>query len=92
MGLTLNDAVVPLPTDIETRLHDPQGQTRRLLLKLRDSGLDHALLVLADTHFNRQVLRGAATLLRADFPLSPRTALAALARGQHPGGSAVLVL
>jgi transcriptional regulator with XRE-family HTH domain len=91
-GLARLDIIVPLPADIETRFHDPQAQTRRVLLKLRDSRLDAVLLVLADTRLNRDAVGGAASLLRAEFPISPRRALAALGRGEHPGGSAIVLL
>ena len=62
------------------------------MLKLRDSGLEHLLLVLADTKRNREALAVAASILLVDFPISARKALAALAAGEHPGGSAVVLL
>lgn len=81
-----------MPVEAETRWLDTQGQTRRLMLKLRDSGFEHLLLVLADTKRNRQALAAAASILLADFPIPARKALAALATGEHPGGSAVVLL
>lgn len=84
--------MLALPVDVETRIHDLQAQTRRVILKVRDSGSEHVLLVLADTHHNRDVLRAASGLVRADFPISPRCALAALRRGEYPGGSAIVLL
>jgi transcriptional regulator with XRE-family HTH domain len=81
-----------LAVDAETRLHDVQALLRRLALKARDAGVDSVLLVLADTRSNRQAVAGAADLLRATFPVSARSALAALAEGRHPGGSAIVFL
>ena len=81
-----------LPVEAESRLVDGQAQIRRIMLKLRDSGLDHVLLAVADTHHNRDALAAAATTILADFPIPPRRALAALAAGEHPGGSAVVLL
>jgi hypothetical protein len=81
-----------MPVEAETRWLDAQGQMRRLTLKLRDSGLDDVLLLLADTRRNREALAVAASIVLSAFPISPRRALAALALGQHPGGSACLIL
>ena len=92
LGLRLGRATQPLPVDIETRFHDPQAQVRRVLLKLRDSQVPAVLLVLADTRLNRDAVRGAAAMFRGDFPVPARTALAALSRGDHPGGSSIVLL
>jgi len=81
-----------LPVEAETRLVDGQAQFRRISLKLRDSGLEHVLVVLADTRRNRDVLRSASSILDGDFPVSPRRALAALSAGHHPGGSAIVLI
>jgi hypothetical protein len=81
-----------LPVDAETRLHDVQALLRRLALKVRDSGVEHVLLVLAETKANRYALAHADPILGATFPVSPRRALAALAAGRHPGGSAIVFL
>ena len=81
-----------LPVDAETRLVDGQAQLRRITLKLRDSGLDHVLVVVADTRRNRDAVTAAASTILPDFPISPRRAMAALAAGEHPGGSALVLL
>lgn len=81
-----------LPTDADTRLIDVQGQLRRIQLKLRDSGMDAVLWVIADTARNRAALATAGGLLAGEFPVPPRRALAALGAGRHPGGSAIVVL
>jgi transcriptional regulator with XRE-family HTH domain len=88
----LTGPAAQLPVDADTRLVDGQGQVRRVMLKLRDSGLDHVLFVVADTRHNREAVRAASSSLLADFPVSPRLALRALASGRHPGGSAIVLL
>ncbi|HEY4634537.1 MAG TPA: hypothetical protein VIH00_11545 [Candidatus Limnocylindrales bacterium] len=82
----------PLPTEVETRLTDGQAQLRRIALKLRDSGMDAVLVIVADTRRNRAALRELAPLLADDFPVTARKALVALRAGDHPGGSAIVLL
>jgi transcriptional regulator with XRE-family HTH domain len=86
------DGVAVLPVECETRVVNEQDQVRRIMLKLRDSGFEHVLLVVADTRRNREAIRMAADLFRDAFPVSSRQALACLSRGRHPGGSAIVVL
>jgi transcriptional regulator with XRE-family HTH domain len=81
-----------LPVEAETRIHDFQAQTRRIMLKCRDAGIDHVLLVVAGTRTNRRAIRAAQTAVDELFPVPERIALAALAEGAHPGGSALLFL
>jgi hypothetical protein len=81
-----------LPVDAETRLHDVQALLRRLTLKLRDASEEHVLLVIADTRSNRLAVAASADILTAMFPVQPRHALACLASGRHPGGSALVFL
>lgn len=81
-----------LPVDAETRLHDVQALLRRLTLKLRDASEEHVLLVIADTRSNRHAVAASADILATMFPIQPRHALACLARGRHPGGSALVFL
>ena len=81
-----------LPVEADTRLVDGQGQLRRVMLKLRDSGLEHVLLLLADTRTNRHAVAATSATIAPDFPVSPRRALAALAVREHPGGSALVLL
>lgn len=78
--------------EAETRIRDIQALDRRVRLKLRDSGFDHVLLALADTRSNRSVLRMFSDSLQASYPVSARIALAALADGRDPGGSAILLI
>jgi transcriptional regulator with XRE-family HTH domain len=90
-GFAEPDAV-GLPIDAETMLHDVQALLRRLSLKARDSGVDHFLLVVADTRSNRRAIAAAADLLGPTFPVAARRTLAALASGRHPGGSALVLV
>jgi hypothetical protein len=50
------------------------------------------LLLVADTRHNRLSVRAAETAIRTAFPIPARRALAALAAGRHPGGSAIVFL
>ena len=85
-------SVTGMPVEAEVRFVDAQAQTRRIALKCRDAGLDHVILLVADTRATRETLGAAASYLAADFPISARHALRALASGRHPGGSTILVL
>jgi transcriptional regulator with XRE-family HTH domain len=78
-----------VPVEAESRVRDSQALRRKLALKLRDSGADLMLLVVADTRHNRHVLRMAAEDFAEAFPVSGRAALAALQRGDRPSGSAI---
>lgn len=77
---------------IETRLRDWQALLRREQLKSRDSGVDHLILVLSDTHANRRAVREAGDALRAALPLDGRALRPALRNGDDPGGSGFLFL
>jgi hypothetical protein len=81
-----------LPVECETRVVNAQDQVRRIMLKLRDGGFDHVLLVVADTRRNREAIRMAVGLLHDAFPVSSRQALTCLGMGRHPGGSAIVFL
>lgn len=81
-----------MPVEGETRIIDAQGQIRRITLKMRDSGIDHVLLVVADTPAHRQAVVSAQVIIAESFPISARKAVAALAAARHPGGSALLFI
>jgi transcriptional regulator with XRE-family HTH domain len=81
-----------LPAEAETRIYDVQAQFRRIELKARDAGIEHLIVVIADTGTNRGAIRAAHGTLADRYPISPRRALAALGRGEHPGGSALIFL
>ncbi len=79
--------------EAETRPRDVQALQRRLALKLRDDpNVRHVLLVLADTRWNRRLLREHGDALRRAFPTDGATALDSLAAGQSPDGDAVVLL
>lgn len=78
--------------EAETRVRDGQEIERRLSTKQRDGGMDHVILLLADTRSNRQFVRDRRASLEAKFPVSARKALAALADGRSPGGNSLVLL
>jgi transcriptional regulator with XRE-family HTH domain len=80
-----------LPVDAETALDDIQATERRLALKRRDGGVDHVILLVADTPRNRQALAAAPGAF-ADLALRTREVLVALRDARHPGGSGIVIL
>ena len=77
--------------EAETRLHDVQATERRLRAKQRDLGATRAILLVADTRHNRNVLRDVPQP-REQFPIGARRCLAALGRGEDPGGDCLLLM
>lgn len=77
--------------EAETRLADLQAVERKALLKKRDFGADRVILLIADTPNNRRVLE-LHPELKEGFPIGTRKCLAALARGEDPGGDCLVVL
>jgi hypothetical protein len=77
--------------EAETRLTDLQAVERKARLKQRDLGADRLILLIADTKNNRKVL-DLHPELRERFPIGTRACLAALARGEDPGGDCLVVL
>jgi transcriptional regulator with XRE-family HTH domain len=71
----------------ETRLRDIQALLRREQAKQRDAGVTHLLLVVADTHANRQAMREARDLLTVSGLIGPRAVMSALRHGRDPGSS-----
>ncbi|MEA2025123.1 MAG: helix-turn-helix transcriptional regulator [Chloroflexota bacterium] len=83
---------VSVGVEAETRGRDSQELQRRLSLKRRDGGVDHLILLLANTRHNRQFLRQAGEGFHADFPVDGEVALERLAAGEDPGGSSIVLL
>jgi transcriptional regulator with XRE-family HTH domain len=81
------DAVV----DAETRIHDVQAIVRGIRAKQRDLDAKRAILLVADTRHNRAVINSVPEL-RDEFTVSTRACLAALARGEDPGGDCLVIL
>lgn len=70
--------------ELEQRLYDMQAQTRRLMLKWRDSGVERLMLVIADSPANRRTARLFPEYL-AELPaLRKQTVIAMLEAGQRP--------
>lgn len=67
----------------ETRLRDWQALLRRERAKCRDDRVDRLLLVLADTHANRDAVRSAGVTFRAELPLDGRSIWPALRGGRR---------
>jgi transcriptional regulator with XRE-family HTH domain len=81
------DAVV----EGETRIHDVQAVVRGIRAKQRDLGAERAILLLADTRHNRAVVNSVPEL-KDEFPIATRACMAALARGEDPGGDCLVIL
>lgn len=77
--------------EAETVIDDSQALERRLSLKRRDGGVDHVILLIADTRRNRRAL-AAAPAAFSDLPLDTRQIMTALAAGRDPGGSGIVIL
>jgi transcriptional regulator with XRE-family HTH domain len=78
--------------DAETRIRDAQALDRRVMRKLRDSGWERAIILVAATRNNRYLLREFGASLRANYPISQAEALRALAAGSDPGGNSIIAL
>jgi transcriptional regulator with XRE-family HTH domain len=83
---------VRVGVEAETRARDAQALQRRVNLKRKDGGVDHVILLLADTRHDRAFLRAAGAGFAADFPVPGPLALARLTQGNDPGGSAIVLL
>jgi transcriptional regulator with XRE-family HTH domain len=84
--------LIGMPAEVETRISDAQAQIRKIWLKMRDSSMDAVIVVVADTPTNRRAIAAARSTVAGMFPVTARTALAALAEGRHPGGSCLLFI
>jgi hypothetical protein len=78
--------------DAETRLRDFQAVDRRVMLKVRDSGVDLAILLLLSSRANRAVVRDLGSSARINYPISSAEARRALEAGRSPGGNAIVLL
>jgi transcriptional regulator with XRE-family HTH domain len=90
--LVIRGAGEPIGVEAETRLADIQALERRIALKARDGQISRVLLVVSASRGNRLVVRENLTLLQPSFPVPGRVALAALADGRDPGGSALILI
>ena len=83
---------VSIAFEAETRLYDAQSQLARALSKQAAGGADRLVLVVAETHHNRRVLREIGPIVRSDFPIQPRVMFAALGEARDPGGNGIVQL
>jgi transcriptional regulator with XRE-family HTH domain len=77
--------------EAETVLADLQATERRIALKMADDSVECVILLVADTHRNRRVLREFREMLRARFPLDTRQVLRELRAGRLPDQSGVVL-
>jgi transcriptional regulator with XRE-family HTH domain len=90
--IVLHAPDLSIGVEAETRLRDFQAIDRRVMLKLRDSQIDRAIILVASTRANRTTLRDVGASISANYPISSRRALEALAGRRDPGGNAIVVL
>ena len=80
-----------IAVEAETVLDDLQAVERKLALKQRDGGIDHVILLVADTPRNRRALAAAPGAF-ATFSRDSRAMLRALGEGRDPGCSGIVIL
>jgi len=90
------DAVVrgsgwQIAVEAETALTDIQAVERKIALKRRDGGIDHVIVVIADTRRNRRAIAAAPTAF-SHLSRRSRAIRSALRDGRDPATSAVIVL
>jgi transcriptional regulator with XRE-family HTH domain len=78
--------------EAETALRDLQAVDRRVARKLADDGAERVILLVADTHRNRRVLREFGDLVSARYRLDTRGVLLHLRTGRLPPTSGVCIL
>ena len=94
--LRSGDAVIAIEAgdilvEAETHLGDLQALERKAATKQRDLGAIRLVLLVADTRHNRGVIKRHPEL-RERFPVDTRACLAALVRGEDPGGDCLVIL
>jgi len=77
--------------EVETRVRDFQAVDRRVMLKLRDSGWDRAVLLIRASRSNRTVIREFAQLVAINYPIRQGQASSALEEGRDPGGNCLIL-
>jgi len=75
-----------------TRFASVEAQVRSARAKQRDIGTARLILLVQGSYANRRMLREAGSVLVDAFPISTRWAMAALARGEDPGGDCLVLL
>jgi transcriptional regulator with XRE-family HTH domain len=77
--------------EAETVLYDLQATDRRIALKMADDQVDRVILLVADTHRNRRVLREFRQLLANRYPADTREVRHHLRQGRLPPSSGVVL-
>jgi transcriptional regulator with XRE-family HTH domain len=80
-----------LAVEAETVLDDIQAVERRLNLKLRDGGIEHVILLVAETRANRAAV-DASSCAFPGLARQARSTLRALRHGVDPGRSSIVLL
>jgi hypothetical protein len=80
-----------LAVEAGTVVEDVQSLERRLALKRRYGGIEHVLVLLADTRRDRQAIAAAPSAF-ADLDRDVRAVLRSLAVGRDPGVDALVLL
>jgi hypothetical protein len=84
--------VCSIGVDAESRIRDLQALDRRVMLKLRDSEVDRAVILVPATRNNRAALRVVAPNVVDNYPIMSQRALEALRAGHDPGGNSIILL
>jgi hypothetical protein len=77
--------------EAETVLADIQAAERKIALKQRDGGIDHVILLVADTRRNRRALAAAPAAFQG-WNRHSRSAMRALKAADEPRDSAIIIL
>jgi hypothetical protein len=77
--------------EAETVLDDVQAVERRIARKQRDGGIDHVIILIADTPRNRRALAAAPGTF-ATFSRDARHVLRAVGSGADPATNAIVIL
>jgi transcriptional regulator with XRE-family HTH domain len=90
------DAVIRGPgwqvaAEAETVLADIQAAERKIALKQRDGGIDHVILLVADTRRNRRALAAAPASFQG-WSRDSRSAMRALKAADEPPDSVIIIL
>jgi transcriptional regulator with XRE-family HTH domain len=87
----LGSGTAVVVVEAETRVADAQALDRRVQLKLVDSGLKVAILLLNDTHWNRRLVREHPSAFE-NYPQRGRDILPLLRAGQLPSRCGIVFL
>jgi transcriptional regulator with XRE-family HTH domain len=89
---SLAKARLRIGVEVETRIRDFQAVDRRVMLKLRDSGWEQAVLLVRASRSNRAAIREFAELVAVNYPIRGAQAVSALREGRDPGGNCLILM